>query len=96
MKIQRVTVEEFRTFVGGRIFGATFVKANGEIRAINARLGVGKYVKGTLPEITAKRNATLKERNKIGCFEVPLRQYRTLNLETLIELRANGEILKAA
>jgi len=93
--INKLTVTQFRQFVKGGVFTAVFTKKDGTIRTINARLGVAKYVKGTQPEITAKRTATLTERNMVGVFEMPRVQYRTLNLSTLIELRANGEILKA-
>lgn len=31
----------------GRIFGATYVKKNGEVTKINGRFGVHKFVKGT-------------------------------------------------
>lgn len=94
--INGLTATKFRQFVKGGVFTAVFRKKDGTIRTINARLGVAKYLKGTAPEATAKRNATLAERNMIGVFEMPRVQYRTLNLSTLIELRANGEVLKAA
>lgn len=94
--ITNLTIEKFRQFVKGGVFTAVFTKKDGTVRVMNARLGVAKYVKGTAPEATAKRNATLAEQGMIGVFEMPRVQYRTLNLETLIELRANGKVLRAA
>lgn len=77
---------------------------------MNARLKVKKFVKGTQPEVTAKRNETLAAQNMIGVYEMrgtsnrieeglptdsdfQAKNYRTLNLETLLGLNANGEKL---
>ena len=95
-QIERVTTTDFREFVKGSVFTAVFTKKDGSVRTMNARLGVAKFVKGTAPEVTAKRNATLEAQNMVGVFEMPKMEYRTLNLETLIELRANGETLVVA
>lgn len=99
----KITVEQFRKFVGDKIFTAVFRKQDGTVRTMNARLKVKAYVKGTQPEITAKRNATLNAQNMIGVFEMATEQYnedgskkvgaekyRTLNLDTLMSLKANG------
>ena len=101
VKLEGMTVDAFRKFVGNGIFTAVFRKKDGTVRTMNARLKVKKFVKGTQPEVTAKRNETLKAQNMIGVYEmagtatgVAEENYRTLNLETLIALRANGEILE--
>ncbi len=102
----KITTTKFREFVGNGVFTAVFIKKDGTERTMNARLGVAQYVKGTAPEATAKRNATLEAQNMVGVFEMATEQfnedgtkkigdekYRTLNLETLIELRANGMVM---
>ena len=85
-----ITEQKFRNFVKNNIFTAVFLKEDGSERSMTARLGVKKGVKGTRPEATAKRNATLKATNKIGVFEMTSGEYRTINLNTLLKLTANG------
>lgn len=100
LNLNNLTIAEFRKFVGDKIFTAVFRKQDGSVRTMNARLKVAKYVKGTQPEVTAKRNATLAEQNMIGVYEmrgtsdrIEEQNYRTLNLETLLGLNANGQKL---
>ena len=103
LNLNNLTIAEFRKFVGDKIFTAVFRKQDGSVRTMNARLKVAKFVKGTQPEVTAKRNATLKAQNMIGVYEMATEQYnedgskkvgaekyRTLNLDTLMSLKANG------
>jgi hypothetical protein len=68
----------------GRIFSATFVKKNGEIRVMTARTGVKKHLKGT----GMKYNP--EERNLIGVFDMTKRQYRTINIGTLLNVKIAG------
>jgi hypothetical protein len=88
-----LTIRKFREFVGSGIFTVTFIKKDGTLRTMNARLGVSKYVQGTQPEVTAKRKATLTAQNMVGVFEMPKVQYRTINLDTIKVLSANGVTL---
>jgi len=88
-----LTVASFREFVGNGIFTVVFVKKDGTLRVMNARLGVSKHIKGTAPEATAKRNATLLSANMIGVYEMPKMQYRTINLNTVKSISANGVTL---
>lgn len=89
-----LTIEAFREFVGNGIFTVVFTKKDGSLRVMNARLGVAKYVLGTQPEITEKRKATLTAQNMIGVYEMPKGQYRTINLNTVKSLSANGVTLE--
>lgn len=97
IELEGLTARAFRMFVGDSVFTAVFKKQDGSIRRMNARLKVKAYVKGTAPEATAKRNATLEAQNMVGVYEMATAEgkgaenYRTLNLNSLIELRANGE-----
>jgi hypothetical protein len=100
----KISVADFRKFVGDTVFTAVFKKQDGSIRRMNARLNVKAYVKGTAPEATAKRKQTLTAQNMVGVFEMATEQfdengkrkagaekYRTLNLDTLLELHAGGK-----
>lgn len=88
-----LTIDKFREFVGSSIFTVVFVKADKTLRVMNARLGVAKHVLGTQPEVTAKRKETLTARNKIGVYEMPKMQYRTINLNTVKSITARGVTL---
>lgn len=46
MKLSRIVAKSVLQ-KEGRIFGATYVKKNGEVTKINGRFGVHKFVKGT-------------------------------------------------
>jgi len=54
----------------GKFFGVTFTKKDGSDRNMVARRGVRKGVKGTRPDATAKRNATLMANGMIGVYDV--------------------------
>lgn len=88
-------INKFKNLVGNKIFTVNFIKANGENRTINARLGVSKYVKNSKPITTAKRNNTLASNDKIGVFEMKgtsnENNYRTINLNTINWLKVSGK-----
>lgn len=84
-------IDKFKSITKDKFFTISFVKKNGEERIINGRLGVGKYVKGTDPEKTMKRNNTLNDNDMIGVFENNNKQYRTINLNTMKWLKVNGK-----
>lgn len=88
-----LTADKFREFVGNGIFTATAVKKDGTLRTFNGRLKVAKYVLGTTPEATEKRKETLTAQNMVVVFEMDKMQYRTLNLNTIKVLSANGVTL---
>lgn len=107
LNLNNLTIKDFRDFVANGVFTVVFRKEDGTVRTMNARLKVAKYVKGTQPEVTAKRNETLTERNKIGVYEMRgtsdrveegtpddelfvAKNYRTVNLNTVLALNANG------
>lgn len=87
----KLTVSTFRDIVKYTIFTITFVKRDGSLRTMNAMLGVYKHVKNTQPEVTAKRTATLVKQNMVAVYEMPMMQYRTINLDTIRVLTCKGE-----
>jgi len=81
-EIQRVLVD-----TNGKIFTAHFVKKNGEIREMNCRLGVKKHIKGTgQPSFTLK-----KDNPYILVYDLKVKNYRTINLETLFQINFGGK-----
>jgi hypothetical protein len=86
----KMTIANFREWVGKSVFTVQFVKKDGTVRVMNAMLGVQKHVLGTQPEVTAKRKATLTAQNMLTVFDMQKRLYRTINLETVQLLTAHG------
>ena len=69
---------------GGAIFTARFVNKNGEVRDMNARLHVSKYVTG------AGRSYNPADYGLIGVFDMQKDAHRMINLKTLLELKLGG------
>jgi hypothetical protein len=65
----------------GRIFSVTFVKKDGTIRKMTARLGVKKDLKG----VGLKFNPS--ERSLVVVFDMHKRAYRMINLQTIITFK---------
>lgn len=77
-------VDEFRQIVGGKIFSALFVKKNGELRKIRARLGVTSHLKGG--ELTYDPSAV----NNLIVFDLDKNDYRTIKFDNLLEIKYLG------
>jgi len=72
----------------GKIFTVTFIKKDGTQRVMNARLGVKAYLKGgELPYDPAKFNY-------LPVFDLRLKKYRILNLNTIQSLKVGGDVWK--
>lgn len=65
----------------GKIFSVTFIKKDGTIRKMNARLGVKKDIKG----VGLKFNPS--EKNLIVVFDMQKKAYRMINLQTIIQFK---------
>lgn len=70
--------------VGNKFFTITFVKKDGTLRKMNARLGVKKHLKG------GKKSYNPDEFNYLTVFDLKKKQYRTVNLNTVKELVSKG------
>lgn len=68
----------------GRIFNVQFVKEDGSLRKMNARLGVTKYLRGG----QLKYNPS--DKNYLIVFSMGDKDYRTVNLETAVRIKCNG------
>lgn len=78
-----MTNTEFKKMVGNKIFSVTFVKADKTLRTYNARVDVKKYTKGCA-------NTVEGHPNLVTIFEMDKSCYRTLNLETIKQLKYAG------
>ncbi len=81
-----MTKTEIKKMVGNQFFSALFVKRNGEIRKMLCRVGVKRYLKGGEKKCDYD--------NLLTVYDVKKRGYRTINLDTLVQLKANGRIVR--
>lgn len=78
-----ISKNEVRRIVGDKFFSVTFTKKNGESRKINGRLGVTHYLKGGT-------NVNSDKPEYLIIYEIN-NGYRTVNLESITRLCANGK-----
>lgn len=71
----------------GRFFTVKFTKKDGSERVMNARLGVKKHLKGGV-------STTAHIDKYITVYEGAEASYKNVNLDTVHELHAGGEIIK--
>jgi hypothetical protein len=83
----KFTVEQLQN---GRIFNVTFTKINGEVRRMNARLGVKKNLKGTGLKYDAQ------SRGNLIVYSMSDKGYRTVKLGSILRIKCNGEVYTLA
>ena len=68
----------------GHIFSVEFIKKNGEYRKLRGRLGVTKHLKG---------GAKLYDyANLLTVFDLDIKQYRTVNLDTVQKIKCGSKL----
>lgn len=78
--------QEIKKMVGNQFFSATFVKRNGEVRKMLCRVGVKRYLKGGQKKYDYD--------NLMTVYDVKKKGYRTINLDTLMQVKANGKVVR--
>jgi len=81
-------IDLIKKLVGNKIFSAQFYKKNGELRNIHCRLGVTKHLKG------GHKKYDSDSLNYLTVFDLQKKQYRTINLSTLKQLKVKGEVIE--
>ena len=71
----------------GKIFSARFVKKDGAVRDMVCRLGVKKGVTGTGLAYNPY------DKNLVPVFDMQKGAFRMLNLNTIQQLKLNGEVI---
>jgi hypothetical protein len=66
---------------GNRFFSVTFIKKDGSLRRMVARLGVRKGVKGVGMSFSPS------DKGLMVVFDMHKREFRMINLETIVELK---------
>ena len=83
-----MNTQEIKKLVGNKIFSATFIKKNGEKRKILCKLGVKKHLKG------GEKKYDAESLNLLTVWSFDKKAYRTINLSTLTQIKANGEVIE--
>jgi len=74
-----------RELLGDKIFGVKFIKKNGELRSMQARLGVAKNLTGG----GLKYNPD--DRNNLIVYDMNKKGYRTIKVDAIQELTCKGK-----
>jgi len=86
LKLKRSEVLRLLLMAGGTIFGVVFIKrSTGELREMNCRMNVKKYLKGGPPAYNPS------EHNLLWVFDVQKMGYRSIALEGVQNIRLRGQ-----
>jgi len=87
MQVSRFKVDEVIKSTHGKIFSCEFIKKDGSLRKMVARLGVAKDLKGGNNGASAKNSL-------VTVFDMVAGAYRMINLSTLTTLKVAGVTYK--
>ena len=87
MQISKYKAIELLRSTKGKIFSCEFIKKDGTLRRMVARLGVAKNLKGG-------RNGASSKNSLITVYDMAKQAYRMVNLETLKTVKVNGVTYK--
>lgn len=86
--ISRTKLNNFLNQTHGKIFTATFMKKDGSWRDLNCRKGVTQFLKGGV-------NLAIKPSNGlVVVYDMQKHEYRSLNLETVVQVKYQKEQYK--
>lgn len=85
-QLSRVNLRTFIESMGGKFLAVDYRKLDGAPRTITGRRGVKAFLKGGSNKVEAQ------DRPYIVLFDVQLLEYRTVNLDTVSELRTGGAV----
>lgn len=83
MQLSKFKTDEVIKETKGKIFSCSFIKKDGTIRNMVARLGVRKDLKGGRSNSSSKNSL-------VTVFDMLNGGYRSINLETIITLKVKG------
>lgn len=79
--------ELIKKLVGTQFFTVEFIKKDGSLRVMNARLGVTKALKG------GEKSYNDNDFNYITAYDMQKKSYRTINVDTIKKIKCNGQEL---
>lgn len=77
-------VDKLKSIVGDKIFYCEFIKKDGTIRKMKARLGVTKHLSGGQLKYDAASQGNLI------VFDMEKREYRTIKTDNIVRMKARG------
>ena len=89
MEISKAQAREIIKGSGGQFISVTFTKKNGEVRDLNGRLGVYKSKHAPLTGQGLAYNPS--DYGLITIFDAQKKAYRMVNINTLSQLKVDGE-----
>ncbi len=87
-QLHRVNLRSMIESQGKRMLSVDYEKLNGMARTLTGRRGVTAYLKG------GENKVVRDSRSYITLFDMQLKEYRTVNLATVTELRCSGKIFR--
>lgn len=91
-KIGNVNVQQAAALIRGtkgKIFTVSFIKkSTGQLRVMNARLGVKAYLHGGTLRYDPNAHGL------IPCFDVQKREYRMINIDGIKEVKIGGYLFR--
>jgi len=85
VQLNRVNLKSMIERQDGKFCSVDFIKGDGTKRTLTGRMGVRAYLAG------GENKVVTDERPYMTMFDIQLRQYRTVNLSSMTELRASGK-----
>ncbi|MFW2352598.1 SH3 beta-barrel fold-containing protein [Aliarcobacter butzleri] len=83
MQLSKYKADEVIKATKGKIFSCSFIKKDGTVRNMVARIGVHKNLAGG-------KNGASERNSLVTVFDMLNGGYRMINLETLITLKVSG------
>lgn len=83
MELSKYKADEIIKSTRGKIFSCSFIKKDGTVRKMVARIGVHKNLSGG-------KNGASNRNSLVTVFDMLNGGYRMINLETLITLKVDG------
>lgn len=84
--LNRLNLRSFIEHQGGKIVSVDFVKANGEHRTLTGRLGVVSYLH------SGDNKVESEDRPYLTIFDLKQMGYRTVNLQSVSNMRAQHKV----
>ena len=81
----RPSCDELKAMIkssNGRFFSCTFIKKDGSMRVMNGRIGCHKGVKGV--------GRKFQKENLVTVFDAQAKEYRMINVDTMLTFNCGG------
>lgn len=83
-----MNVKEIRSLTSnGKIFSVEFVKKDGSLRKMKARLGVRNHLRGGVLAYDAE------SKNLLPVFDMDKSEYRMINVSTITKIKISGNVI---